>query len=136
MAFGGNEAANDWLQIDAYEKGVAEVVDHLHPEKSEAACLLFGPLDQGKRDERGQIVTVRKLPDIVEAQRRVAKAKGCAFYDAFSAMGGVNSVRAWHKSRPRLVTSDFKHATPQGYVVIGDMYYKALLGAFAEHLGS
>lgn len=136
LAFGGNEAANAWLQIPAYEKGVAEVVDHLRGGEAKPACLLFAPLDQGERDERGEIVTIKKMPEIVEAQRRVAKAKGCAFYDTFSAMGGLNSVRKWHRSRPRLVTSDFKHATPQGYVVIGDMVYKALLAAFAEHLGS
>jgi hypothetical protein len=49
-------------------------------------------------------------------------------------MGGQNSVETWYKSRPRLVTSDFRHATPKGYQVIGTMYYKALLKAFAEFL--
>ena len=31
--------------------------------------------------------------------------------------------------------ADFRHATPAGYEVIGNLFYKALLAGFAEHLG-
>jgi hypothetical protein len=79
---------------------------------------------------------VKILPPIVEAQRRVAAAEGCAFFDTYAAMGGEGAMAQWLKARPRLATSDMRHATPKGYEVVGTLYYKALLQAFAEHLAS
>jgi lysophospholipase L1-like esterase len=134
LAFGGNESANKYLNIDEYEKDQTRVVRHMRSGKPSVPCLLFAPLDQGERDTRGRVVTVPVLPKIVEAQRRVARREGCAFFDAFSAMGGEGSIAAWLKARPRLSTSDMRHATPAGYEVIGDLYYKALLEAFARYL--
>jgi len=134
LAFGGNEAGNQWLDLDRYERELISVVQAMRRGRSDMDCVLFGPLDQGEIDKRGNIVTMDVLPKIVEVQRRVARGQRCAFYDTFSAMGGEHSVRKWYNSKPRLVSSDYRHATPRGYHVIGNMYYKALLRAFAEYL--
>jgi lysophospholipase L1-like esterase len=131
LAFGGNESANAWLNIEQYERDLTKVVEHMRRGKPTMSCLLFGPLDQGERDKRGRVVTVKVLPKIVAAQRKVAGQQGCAFFDAFAAMGGEGSMGKWTKVRPKLATSDLRHATPAGYEVIGNMYYKALLEAFA-----
>jgi lysophospholipase L1-like esterase len=131
LAFGGNESANEWLNIDQYQKDLTKVVEHMRHGKPAMSCLLFGPIDQGEKDKRGKIVTVKVLPKIVEAQRKVAGQQGCAFFDAFAAMGGDGAMGKWIKSRPKLATSDLRHATPAGYEVVGNMYYKALLEAFA-----
>jgi hypothetical protein len=96
--------------------------------------MLFGPLDQAERDARGKVVTVQVLPKIIDAQRRIAEQNGCAFFDAYQAMGGQGTMGRWLKARPRLATSDMRHATPEGYEVVGTLYYKALLAAFAEYL--
>jgi lysophospholipase L1-like esterase len=134
LAFGGNESANEYLNIDQYEKDKTAVVRRMRSGKPSVPCLLFAPLDQGERDARGRVMTVPVLPKIVGAQRRVAEREGCAFFDAFSAMGGEGTMASWLKARPRLATSDMRHATPAGYEVIGDLYYKALLEAFARYL--
>jgi lysophospholipase L1-like esterase len=134
LAFGGNESANRWLNPERYEEGITRVVRHMRG-SSKRPCMLFAPLDQGERDKRGKVVTVEVLPSIIEAQRRVAKQEGCAFFDTYAAMGGEGAMARWLKVRPRLATSDMRHATPKGYDVIGTLYYKALLHAFAGHLG-
>jgi lysophospholipase L1-like esterase len=134
LGFGGNEAGNKWLDIAKYSQELVQVVRHMRAGDPEMSCLLFGPLDQGEKDARGNLVTIEKLPEIVAVQRKVAAAEGCGFFDAYAAMGGANSVRAWYQHRPRLMSSDFRHATPEGYDVIGTLYYKALLQAFAKHL--
>ena len=136
LAFGGNESANRWLNIEQYTKDATKVVQHMRSGKPKVSCLLFAPLDQGEKDKRGKVVTVDVLPKIVEAQRQVAKQQGCAFFDAFSAMGGEGAMGKWVKSRPKLATSDLRHATPAGYEVVGNMYYKAMLEAFAEFGGA
>jgi lysophospholipase L1-like esterase len=134
LAFGGNESANSYLNIDQYEKEQTQVVRRMRSGRASLPCMLFAPLDQGERDARGRVKTVPVLPKIVGAQRRVAEREGCAFFDAFSAMGGEGSMATWVSAHPRLATSDMRHATPAGYEVIGDLYYKALLEAFARYL--
>jgi lysophospholipase L1-like esterase len=96
--------------------------------------LIFGPLDQARRDQYGRIRTMETIPHIVKAQRAAAAAEGCAFFDTYQAMGGEGAMENWYRSRPRLAMSDFRHATPAGYEVIGNMFYKALLKGFAEYL--
>jgi hypothetical protein len=76
------------------------------------------------------------IPRIISAQRRAAFDSGCAFFDTWQAMGGENAMRRWYKARPRLAMGDFRHATPTGYEIIGNMFYKALLAGFANYLAS
>lgn len=134
LAFGGNEADNRWLDISRYEEKLRRVLSHIRTPGDKAACLLMGPLDQGERDGRGEIRTIPKIPEIVETQRRVARSEGCAFFDTYSAMGGKGSMLRWYRKRPRLATSDFRHATEAGYEVIGTIFYKAILKGYADYL--
>jgi hypothetical protein len=134
LGFGGNESANRWLNVANYEKELEEVVTLMRAGNPERACMLFGPLDQAERDKRGKVVTVAVLQKIIDVQRRVAAKHGCAFFDTYVAMGGEGTMARWLKVRPRLATSDMRHATPEGYEVVGTLYYKALLRAFAEYL--
>jgi lysophospholipase L1-like esterase len=136
LSFGGNETDNPWLNLEQYERRLVQVVQLMRSAKPAMPCLLLGPLDQAERNQRGQIVTIKSLPKIVEVQRKVSAAQQCAFFDAYAAMGGAGSMAAWLKSRPHLATSDLRHATPAGYEVIGNMYYKALLKALADYFAA
>ncbi|MBN1654813.1 MAG: hypothetical protein JXA30_13660 [Deltaproteobacteria bacterium] len=133
LGFGGNEAFNQWLNLENYERDLTRVVRMFRGDKG-YPCLLFGPLDQGETDKRGKVVTIAKLPRVIDVQRRVALTQQCAYFNTYSAMGGERSIWRWYKQRPRLATSDLKHATPAGYRVIGELFYKALLKGFADFL--
>jgi GDSL-like Lipase/Acylhydrolase family len=133
LGFGGNEAGNDYLDMGRYERDLVKVVRLMRSGKPRMSCLLFGPLDQGARNDRGDVVTLRALPGIVDVQRRVALSEGCGFFDTYQAMGGQGSVQRWYRARPRLFSPDFRHATPEGYALIGEVYYQALLKGFAEY---
>ena len=133
LGFGGNEAG-DAIQRDRYEDDFRNVIARMRGGREDLGCLVFAPLDQAERDDRGAIQTMSTMHDIVAAQRAAAFARGCAFFDTWSAMGGEGAMEAWYEARPRLAMSDFRHATPAGYEVIGNLFYKALLAAFAEHL--
>jgi lysophospholipase L1-like esterase len=134
LAFGGNEAGNDWLDPDRYAASLRKVIKLMRAGKPEMSCLLFAPLDQAERTPRGRIITLSVLPAIVFTQREVAKTEGCAFFDTWTAMGGEGSMERWFEARPRLVSSDLRHATPQGYAILGNAYYKALLEGYASYL--
>lgn len=133
LGFGGNDASDNTGEERYYEQ-FKEVIVHMRAGREDLGCLIFAPLDQAERDDRGHIRTMRPLPRIVRAQRRAALELGCAFYDTFEAMGGAGAMQRWYRSRPRLAFGDFRHATPEGYEVIAGLFYKALLEGFAGYL--
>jgi lysophospholipase L1-like esterase len=134
LAFGGNEAGNDWLDPARYAQSLRKVIHLMRAGKPEMSCLLFAPLDQAERTPRGRIITLSLLPAIVLTQREVAISEGCAFFDTWTAMGGEGAMERWYEARPRLVSSDLRHATPAGYAILGTAYYKAMLESFANYL--
>jgi lysophospholipase L1-like esterase len=132
LGFGGNEASDERSEDEFYEDYL-EVLERMRQGRDDLGCLVFSPLDQATRT-RGRIRTLPTIPLIIAAQRRAAFDSGCAFYDTWQAMGGENAMRRWYKARPRLAMGDFRHATPAGYEIIGNMFYKALLAGFADYL--
>lgn len=136
LAFGGNESGDPYLVPETYKEELRTIIKTLRGNDRSMSCLMFAPLDQGEKNERGVVKTVEVLPRIVDVQREIAQSEGCAFFNAFEAMGGEGSMGRWYKQRPRLATSDFRHATPEGYDVMGEMFYKALLKGFAEYLAN
>ncbi len=133
LGFGGNDAS-DRVTRESYEADFRSVIQHVREAGDGRGCLVFGPLDQAKRGDRGHIRTMPTIPAIVEAQRAAAATEGCAYFDTFNAMGGEGAMRRWHRARPRLAMGDFRHATPAGYAALGNMLYKAILKGFAEWL--
>ena len=132
LGFGGNEASDDRTEEVFYQDYV-EVLHRMRQGREDLGCLVFAPLDQARRD-RGRIRTLPTIPLIVAAQRRAAFDSGCAFYNTWQAMGGPDAMRRWYRAQPRLAMGDFRHATPAGYEIIGNMLYKALLAGFANYL--
>ncbi|MGB5809584.1 MAG: GDSL-type esterase/lipase family protein [Polyangiales bacterium] len=134
LGFGGNEASDDKTEEQFYED-YAKVLAHVRQGRDDLGCLVVSPLDQASRT-RGRIRTLDTIPRIVAAQRRAAFDSGCAFYNTWEAMGGEDAMRRWYRARPRLAMGDFRHATPAGYEIIGNMLYKALLAGFANYLAA
>ena len=134
LGFGGNEASDNRTE-EAFYQDYRQVLRRMRQGREDLSCLVFAPLDQARR-HRGRIRTLPTLALIVEAQRRAAFDAGCAFYDTWQAMGGQGAMRRWYKARPRLAMGDFRHATPAGYEIIGNMFYKALLAGFAHYLSA
>jgi lysophospholipase L1-like esterase len=134
IAFGGNEAGDERMNMEKYREGLVKVVRALRAGRPDASCLLLAPLDQGEVGPRGGVRSMPTIPKIVESQRQVAADEGCAFFDTWKAMGGNGAMGRWYKSRPRLGWGDYRHASPAGYELIGNLFYKALLKGFADWL--
>ena len=99
------------------------------PTAPQASCLLVGPTDFPERiKKRGYQVRERNL-QVNQAQRTVAAAAGCAFFDTLAAMGGPLSILEWAKRTPPLAGRDMVHLTREGYQVLGDAIADAILPA-------
>lgn len=123
VSYGTNELFDDSLDPADYGLRLDRVLTRLRAAAPSADCLLTGPPDAHRRG--------RPLPlhaAVIEAQRALADAHGCAFWDARAAMGGPGSIRDWR--RARLAQRDLVHLTRDGYERLGQALSTALLHAF------
>lgn len=128
--FGGNDMGRK-IKMSTYAEEYSEVIQLFRDARPEMDCLIMAPLDHGERSGQ-RIISRPVVPKMVEAMRGVAKAKGCAFFDTFSAMGGNGSAGRWFRRTPRLVSGDLGHATSKGHQVIGELLYRALIEGYVK----
>jgi lysophospholipase L1-like esterase len=134
--FGGNDVQRESDDLKSemrpYEEEYSRVLRKFRRGRPEASCLVMSLIDHGVRSE-GTVRTRPIVPRLVAAQRKVAKAQGCAFFDTFQAMGGPNSIARWLRARPQLAAPDYSHPTLAGQGVIATLLYRALMRAYANY---
>ena len=125
VMYGANEA--EWLRgkgIAEHERLVGDLLATVRASSPHASCLVISPLDQ--LDWRAEKTPPREsIPAMVEAQRRAAFAHGCAFWDAYTWMGGSGASLTWFKEG--LLVKDFQHPTSEGAARIAEALYQALV---------
>ena len=129
--FGGNDM-NTQGTMAKYREEYTQVLRLFRGAKDPLPCLIMAPLDHGERDG-ARIVTRSIVPRLVNAQREVAAAEGCAFFDTYQAMGGEGSMGRWVRSSPPLGSGDLSHLTHHGHKVVGGMLYRALVAGYAGY---
>lgn len=132
LMFGGNDM-NTQGTMEKYRGEFAAVIQKFRAARPDLPCLVMAPLDHGERDGSGRIVTRPIVPKIVLAQREVAAAEGCAFFDTYQAMGGAGSMGRWVRSSPALGAGDLSHLTHHGHKVVGAMLYRSLMQGYKQY---
>lgn len=94
----------------------------------EADCLVFGPLDAAQNENSGRYKSRRYIETVVEIERKVAKEEGCAFWDAYRAMGGEGSFGRWLDRG--LMNEDLVHPRSRGADLLGHLFARALASAY------
>jgi lysophospholipase L1-like esterase len=127
IMIGANEA--EWLQpgdrdTKQYQAHYEAVLAPLRKARADAACLVVSPTDQAEEHE-GDYRSRPVMPVLVEAQRKAARAQGCAFYSTYDWMGGKGSAAKWF--RKGLVSSDFQHLSKKGANKMADAVFDALM---------
>lgn len=128
LGYGTNEVTDDDWTIQSYSRTVTEAVQRFRRAVPDASIIVFGPPDRADNP-----VAVRKMPELIEAQRRAAKAAGAAFWSSYDAMGGAGSMDNWVKQG--LGQGDHVHLTAQGYVKLAGMFHEDLMKAYKESEG-
>jgi hypothetical protein len=95
--------------------------------------MVVTPLDQGTR-VGGKVVSKPALSVLVDAERRVAEEQGCAFWNAFEAMGGQGSMARWVNARPALAWTDLAHISATGQAIIGNLLADAIEAGYEDWL--
>jgi lysophospholipase L1-like esterase len=129
LMIGGNEAGYPSLSSgsgDAYLPIYQSALETVRSGYPEASCLVVTPLDQGTYDESGQARSKGSIPRMVNVQRKVAQAAGCAFWSAFDAMGGSGSIVRWASYKSPLAWADLLHLSGTGLEIIGNLLSDAI----------
>ncbi len=131
LTFGGNDMIRN-ISDHRYREEMTRLIDLVRNTGETPSCLVMSPLDHGRR--RGaRIVTREVVPRLVQLQREVALAKGCAFFDSYQAMGGQGSMGRWFKADPPLGAGDLSHLTGRGQRAIAEALYLALMEGYARY---
>jgi lysophospholipase L1-like esterase len=125
-AFGTNETMDLHQKMGLYEQEVRDVIARLKRAAPSASCLLLAPFDFPRQE--GELWKTRsRLLEILEVQKRVSQEEGCAFWDAYSYMGGPGSMHKWALAHPPHASSDHIHLTAIGYVRAAIAFTDALM---------
>lgn len=126
--FGANESGDGFAySMEDYHTTMKAVLLQAKQAVPGVSCLVVSALDRARKVEDGMI-TVPVIPLIVEEQRKTAAEVGCAFWNAYEAMGGRGSMARW--VRRGLGQADLTHPSGAGAEVIGKWLYRALMEGF------
>lgn len=131
LAYGTNESVDVDVPQHVYERQLVDALGRVARAAPSASCLLLGPPDRAI-DTKDGWVTAPKIAEIVVAQRRVAEAAGCAFYDQLAAMGGTGSIAQWATEDPPRAQKDRVHLTRDGYAQLGSSFASDVMRAYAS----
>lgn len=134
LMLGGNETrgiAYGNITPAVFEQKLNALLDRVEEAAPRAACLIVTPIDAAKTTTGSEeLVTREEITSIIDVERRVARARGCAFFDLFSAMGGRGALQKMRAAE--LVSDDLVHPTARGGDVLGQLIADALLQGYVD----
>lgn len=133
LMVGGNDALalrRGRRTEDEVEAQLRSLIERLRRAVPEADCLLFGPMDAAQMGPSGRLGTKPYIPELAALERRVAQEEGCAYWDAFGAMGGPGSFGRWLAQG--LMNPDLVHPRSGGGDLLGHLFAAALYAAYLE----
>ncbi len=133
VMLGGNEAGYPILLSgdgSGYRPFYQGALDSIRAGAPQASCLVISPLDQGTREETDVPRSKPTMKPMVANQRKIAADSGCAFFSAYDAMGGQNSIVKWSSYKSPLAWSDLVHLSGAGLDIIGNLLSDAMLANY------
>jgi lysophospholipase L1-like esterase len=131
---GGNEAKRlEWgrSKLAEVEDGLRTFVRRARTAAPDSACLIMGPIDAVRGGSGPNRLTQRPyLDEVITLERQIALAEGCAFFDAYTAMGGKGSLERFDKAG--MMHEDLVHPKGQGLDLLGQLLTDAMLRAWVE----
>jgi lysophospholipase L1-like esterase len=134
--FGGNDLSREHSDLKTtmqpYEAEYTRVLRKLRLGKPQASCVILAMTDHAKLVD-DKIVSRPAVARFVAAQRKVALAEGCAFFDVYQAMGGAGAVEKGRQNKPPLASPDLRHPTVAGQRRIASLFHAALMYGYANY---
>ncbi len=138
FGIGINDAASDSFEKETFKRNYGELIRVIKRVNPDCALLFMSNNDsyksiKGKKKKIHYEVNTNGI--IVEqAFLEMGKQHNAAVWDQFDIMGGLRSMQDWENAG--LAQKDKVHFTMEGYKLLGDLLYNALIESYMQHLQS
>jgi lysophospholipase L1-like esterase len=128
LSIGINDAHDPDFDAARYEANYRELIRRIRLVNPKAAILLTTNTDSYIK---------RRYPNlngtvVRDVMLRLSASEGVGLWDTFGVMGGQGSVRVWESAG--LAQRDRIHMTREGYAVLGDLLFSALMEKYGDHV--
>ena len=136
LSFGTNESHNRRYSSMLHYQQMNELVRMLRESLPGVPMLMTTPpgsYESFRQRRRRRTYKINPRTSVaVQTIRRFADANGLAVWDMYEAFGGVRrACLNWQEAG--LMRPDHIHYLPEGYVLQGEMFYRALLKAYNDY---
>ena len=135
FGIGINDAAESDFDKETFKQNYGELISIMQRVNPDCALLFVTNNDSFKRKrvKKKRVYEVNSNGVIVQqAFMEMAQDYGAAVWDQFDVMGGLRSMQDWEKAG--LAQKDKVHFTREGYRLIGDLLYNALIESYMHHV--
>lgn len=134
LQFGGNAVPSlNENNAVAFKNYIASQIKYLRKIYPGVSIILIGPADMSEKIQ-DRYETYEILPEVVTLLRQAALQNDCAYWDMYSAMGGLNTMPDWVFHDPPYAEKDFVHFTANGANIMAKMFYNALITRYNEYI--
>lgn len=133
ISMGTNEAFYGGFDKDLFYRNIDTLITGIRNASPNAAILLTTPGDSFRRSKKGRV----KNPDVKVAEETIIRyclEHQLAYWDLYEVMGGYGSMAKWYAAR--LSAKDKVHFSGKGYMIQGDLFYRAFMGSYAKYVNS
>ena len=124
FSIGINDIQSADFDVRRFKSNYRQLIAQVHRVNPNCAILMSGINDSWMR-KRG----VNPHTEAAEtAFRELAEECGGVFWDWYQVMGGYGSMAQWEEAG--LAQSDKIHFTPNGYKLVGDLLFDAIMEAY------
>ena len=135
FGIGINDAAEKDFEKNNFKRNYNELIKVIKRVNPDCALLFITNNDSYKREKvkKKTRYEVNLNGEIVEeAFMELGKKYNAAVWNQFDIMGGLESMQDWEEAG--LAKKDKVHFTNEGYRLLGDLLYNALITRYIEHI--
>ena len=135
FGIGINDASENTFEKQDFKKNYDKLIRIIKRVNPDCALLFMTNNDsykrvKGKKKNRYEVNTNGLI--VEEAFMEMGKKYNAAVWDQVDIMGGLKSMQEWENAG--LAKKDKVHFTKEGYQLLGDLFYNALITKYIEHI--
>ena len=134
FSIGINDAADRDFTRQYFKQNYKDLISIIHRVNPDCALLFVTNNDSFKKVKKNKYEVNPNGLVVEQVFMELGAEYNAAVWDQFYIMGGLKSMEEWEKAN--LAKKDKVHFTNEGYRLLGDLLYNALMDRYIEHLKS